>query len=206
MRGRQAEAARNDRRLLDAAREVFTTQGFDAPVSAVAERAGVGIASLYRRFPSKELLLQHLCVLAMEQSIEAAERALRADDAWTGLADYIRECVAFGSGALGPVAGTIDTTDEMWKAARRSQRLARKIVARAHAAEVLRADVTALDIAVLIELFSRRSPVRASERDQEIRQRLLAIALDGLRGEDHESLPGGALRSDEYEAPWRRSS
>src|ERR1700722_4204909 len=70
-RGRQQEAARNDRRVLDAAREVFATQGWDAPVSAVAERAGVGMGSLYRRYGSKTELLQRLCVVAMEQNIGA---------------------------------------------------------------------------------------------------------------------------------------
>src|SRR5215475_4953452 len=85
-RGRYAEAARNDRLVLDAAREVFTSQGFDAPVSAVAQRAGVGIGSLYRRYGSKTELLQRLCTLAMEQAIEAAQAALAVGDPWAGLA------------------------------------------------------------------------------------------------------------------------
>src|SRR5277367_3216513 len=84
-RGRQQEAARNDRKVLDAAREVFATQGWDAPVSAVAERAGVGMGSLYRRYGSKTELLQRLCVLAMEQNIAAAEQSLAMDDPWDAL-------------------------------------------------------------------------------------------------------------------------
>src|ERR671923_381925 len=92
-RGRQAEARRNDRLVLDAARDVFAEQGFDAPVAAVARRAGVGMGSLYRRYGSKEELLQRLCVVAMEQAIEAAEEALRDADAWAGLARYVRTCV-----------------------------------------------------------------------------------------------------------------
>ncbi|HJZ28613.1 MAG TPA: helix-turn-helix domain-containing protein, partial [Streptosporangiaceae bacterium] len=51
--GRQAEARRNDLVVLEAARDVFSAQGADAPVSAVADRAGVGIGTLYRRFGSK---------------------------------------------------------------------------------------------------------------------------------------------------------
>ena len=96
-RGRQQEAARNDRKVLDAAREVFATQGWDAPVSAVAERAGVGMGSLYRRYGSKTELLQRLCVLAMEQNIAAAEQSLAMDEPWDALSSYVHACVGFSA-------------------------------------------------------------------------------------------------------------
>ncbi|HZC41419.1 MAG TPA: TetR family transcriptional regulator [Streptosporangiaceae bacterium] len=201
-RGRQAEAARNDRLLLDAAREVFAAQGAGAAVAAIAGRAGVGIGSLYRRYATKQELQQQLCVLAMEQAIEAAERGLAADDAWAGLAGYIRDCVAFGTGALAPLAGQIPVSERMWQTARRGSQLAGRLVARAHQAGVLRPDVTALDISLLMELFSRRSPIRAAGQDQAHRQRLLAIALDGLRAPARQSLPGQPPSQQEYEAPW----
>ena len=97
--GRQAEARRNDLVVLEAARDVFTAQGASAPVSAVAERAGVGMGTLYRRYGSKTELLQRLCVLAMEQALAAADDALQASDPWTGLAGYIQTCVDLRSGA-----------------------------------------------------------------------------------------------------------
>jgi AcrR family transcriptional regulator len=197
------EAARNDRLLLDAAREVFAARGTDASVAAIAERAGVGIGSLYRRYATKTELLQHLCVLAMEQAIEAAERGLATADAWAGLAGYIGDCVAFGSGALAPLAGQIPVSERMWQAARTARELADRLVTRAHRAGVLRADVTALDISLLMEMFSRRSPVRAAEQDQAHRQRLLAIALDGLRAPARQPLPGEPPSHQDYVAPWR---
>ena len=83
--GRQAEARRNDLVVLEAARDVFSALGADAPVSAVADRAGVGIGTLYRRFGSKTELLQRLCVLAMDQTLQAADDALEASDPWAGL-------------------------------------------------------------------------------------------------------------------------
>ena len=132
--GRQTEARRNDRAVLDAARDVFSAQGADAPISAVAERAGVGVGTLYRRYGSKTELLQRMCVLAMEQGIEAAGEALEADDAWTGLCGYIRACVEMRSGALGSLAGQIEMTDDMLSTARRGMTLAREVVARAHRA------------------------------------------------------------------------
>ena len=66
MSGRQAEASRNDERVLAAARTVLTAAP-DAPMAEIARRAGVGIGTLYRRYPSKEALVQHLCLDGMRQ-------------------------------------------------------------------------------------------------------------------------------------------
>ena len=118
--GRQAEARRNDLVVLEAARDVFTAQGAGAPISAVAERAGVGMGTLYRRYGSKTELLQRLCVLAMDQALAAADDALAAGDPWDGLCGYIRACVELRSGALASLAGQIETTAEMRSTARRS--------------------------------------------------------------------------------------
>lgn len=218
--GRQAEARRNDRAVLDAARDVFSAQGADAPISAVAERAGVGVGTLYRRYGSKTELLQRMCVLAMEQGMEAAGEALQADDPWTGLCGYIRACVEMRSGALGSLAGQIEMTDEMLSTARRGMTLAGEVVARAHRAGSLRPDVTALDIALLIESFSRRAPGASgsaarddpgaqdapSEADEErnAQARLLTVAFDGLRAPGATPLPGRAPSASRYTGRWSR--
>lgn len=202
-RGRHAEAERNDWLLLEAAREVFAVQGAGAPVAAVAERAGVGMGSLYRRYGSKTELLQRLCVLAMEQAIDAAEEALAQEDAWSGLAGYVRTCVGFRSGALAPLAGAFETTPEMVDASRRGRRLLDAVVARAHRAGALRPDATALDVSWLIELFSRHGASQPGGEDGHVRQRLLAIALDGLRSREAEALPGPAPSVEHYEERWR---
>jgi len=211
--GRQAEARRNDRAVLDAARDVFAAQGAGAPISAVAERAGVGMGTLYRRYGSKTELLQRMCVLAMEQGTEAASEALQADDPWAGLYSYIRACVEMRSGALGSLAGQIEMTDEMLSTARRGMTLAREVVARAHRAGSLRADVTALDIALLIESFSRRAPGPAApnapnapddDEERNAQTRLLTVILDGLRAPGVTPLPGRAPSAARYVGRWSR--
>ncbi|MFD3619486.1 helix-turn-helix domain-containing protein [Streptomyces sp. NPDC058676] len=68
-RGSRREAARNDARLLQAAREVFAERGWDAPVSEIARRAGIGMGSLYRHYPSKALLAQRMRIVGMEQLV-----------------------------------------------------------------------------------------------------------------------------------------
>jgi AcrR family transcriptional regulator len=206
-RGRQAEAERNDRLVLEAARDVFAAHGAGAPISAVAERAGVGMGSLYRRYGSKVELLQRLCVLAMEEAIAAAEEGLAEDDPWSGLAHYVKRCVAFRSGALGPLAGTIETTPEMWQTARRGRGQLEELVARAHRSGGLRRDATAVDISYLIEQFGRRRAAEPADDEEGVRDRLLAIALDGLRAQDDkEPLPGNPPTAEQYEARWRAAA
>ena len=202
--GRQAEARRNDLVVLEAARDVFAAQGADAPISAVAERAGVGMGTLYRRYGSKAELLQHLCLLAMEQALAAADEALAAGDPWHGLCGYVRACVELRSGALASLAGQIETTAEMRATARRSMDRLAEIVDRAHAGGSLRADVTALDVTWLIEQFSRRPPDQldpAEERN--VRSRLVAIALDGLQAcHAPGALPGRPPSRSRYVHRW----
>ncbi len=201
--GRQAEARRNDRAVLDAARDVFAAQGAEAPVSAVAERAGVGMGTLYRRYGSKTELLQRLCVMAMEQAIEAADDALGAGDPWTGLCGYIRACVEMRSGALASLAGQIETTAEMRSTAQRSMTRMRKVGDRARQAGLLRADVSSLDIAWLIEQFSRHAPDSVDpEEERNVRVRLLGIALDGLRAPAPAPLPGRPPSLERYVNRW----
>jgi AcrR family transcriptional regulator len=204
-RGRQAEAERNDRLVLAAARTVVARYGPEAPVAAIAELAGVGMGSLYRRYGSKADLLRHLCTLAMQDAIQAAEQALADSDPWTGLAGYIRQCVAQRTGALGGLAGSIETTPDMWAISKRSRELLARLVSRAHRADALRPDVTPLDIAWLIEALGRSGPAESGEPAEIIRQRLTAIATAGLRaaGPAASPLTGPAPSAQHYERRWQ---
>jgi AcrR family transcriptional regulator len=127
---RQAEAERNDRALLQAAREVLAVDGAHATVAAIAARAGVGIGSLYRRYRTKEELFQHLCEVALDRYTEVAETGLAHDDPWEGLAYYVTTCIDFGPGSLAPIAGTIEVTDEMAAKLERSVEAFEDLVAR----------------------------------------------------------------------------
>lgn len=203
LRGRQAEALRNDRIVLDAARQVFGEHGFRAPITAVAEQAGVGIGTLYRRYGGKQELLQRLCVLSLQQNLDAANAALGADDAWEGLADYIRRCVEFGAGAFAPVAGTISTTDEMRQLARAVRRRVGELASHARSEGSLREDVNAIDILQLVEHFSRASAREVGAGSQPAHARQLAIALSGLRTDGAVPLPAPPPTPEDYESAWR---
>src|SRR6185437_2141355 len=203
-RGRHAEGARNDQRLLDAARDIFAAQGTAATVAAIAARAGLGIGSLYRRYGGKTELLQHLCLLAMQQTVTAADEALALPDAAAALTGYIRACVDLRTGALAPLAGTIEATPQMWKLSRQGRRLHQAIVDRAHRDGVLRPDVSALDVSWMIEQFARTAPpADASDDDRNVQQRLLAIAIDGLYATGAHPLPGHPPTVQHYEQRWQ---
>ena len=201
LRGRQAEAARNDHRVLEAAREVFAQHGLEAPITAVAERAGVGVGSLYRRYGGKEELLQRVCVLALEENLAAARAALAGDDPWAGLTAYVRSCVGFSAGAFGGVAGHVDVTDEMSRLAAEVLGCIDRLVGRAREAGALRADATTVDVVWLIEHFSRARPV---EGWPSVRDRQLSISLAGLRSGAGEVLEAPAPTLADYQARWQR--
>jgi AcrR family transcriptional regulator len=209
---RQAEADRNDRALLQAAREVLAVDGAHASVAAIAARAGVGIGSLYRRYRTKEELFQRLSELALDHWNEAAEQGLAAPDPWEGLTRYfITACIEFGQGSLAPIAGTIEVTKEMWAKSNRSDKLLAALVTRAHDAGILRPDVTPVDISLLIEQLGR-SPVLDQLRQQgrddlieaatDARKRIIAIALDGLRAVNTRPLPGHPPTNQLFTERW----
>ena len=121
--GRRAEAARNDRKILDAAREVFVADP-EAPISKVAQRAGVGISALYRRYASKEDLLRRLCADGLRSYIAAAEDALADEgDPWAAFADFMRRVVDADTHSLTlRLAGTFTPTDELYRDSQKAHR------------------------------------------------------------------------------------
>jgi AcrR family transcriptional regulator len=122
--GRRAEAARNDGLILEAAREVFVADP-KAPISAVAERAGVGIGALYRRYGSKEDLLRRLNADGLRIYIAAVEEALADEgDRWYAFAGLMRRAVDADTHSLTlRLAGTFTPTEELYCEGQRAQEL-----------------------------------------------------------------------------------
>src|SRR5215212_5354689 len=181
MSGRRAEAARNDKLILEAAREVFVSDP-GAPIATVAERAGVGIGALYRRYGSKEDLLRRLNADGLETYIAAVEEALAdTGDPWEAFAGFMRRVVDADTHSLTlRLSGTFVPTKELHREGRRAQELNVRLFARTRAAGAVRSDVEVDDIALLLEqLASVR--VGGRERTRQLRHRYLALLLDALR-------------------------
>ena len=83
------DAARNQRLVLDAALDVVSEHGTEASMELIASRAGVGVGTVYRRFPNKEALIDALVLTLLEQLIDAAQQELSEDDG-TGLETFLR--------------------------------------------------------------------------------------------------------------------
>jgi AcrR family transcriptional regulator len=200
--GRRAEAARNDRRILEAAREVFVADP-GAPISAVATRAGVGISALYRRYGSKEELLRRLCAEGQRQYIAEAEAALAEEgDPWAAFSSFMRRIVDADTHSLVlRLAGTFAPTDEMYRNGQRAEGLSVRVLERPKAAGALRPDVEAADIALL---FEQLAAVHGADEDRtrQLRRRYLALILDALRNSSGSPLPSPPPSWEEIARRW----
>jgi AcrR family transcriptional regulator len=191
MSGRQAEASRNDERVLAAARAVLTASP-DASMADIARRAGVGIGTLYRRYPSKEALVQHLCLDGMRR-LEAVTRTALSQldgDPWDAFAGFMHAGLDAGAGALGAaLAGTFTPSDELLTAARDLYTAVAELIERVHAAGALRADVTQEDINLIFEQL-RAVRLGDDARTATLQRRYLALALQALKAPGTAPLPG----------------
>ncbi len=202
LRGRQAQAALNDELILRAAREVFLADP-TAPISAVAERAGVGIGALYHRYAGKEDLLRTLCRNGQEIYLTEIKRALASnDDPWEAFTGFLRRIVAANThGLTVRLAGTFVPTAEQLALAEEMQALAIELFERVRATGVLRGDVTYLDVEFLLEFLASVKLGNAS-RTAELRQRHLAVVIDGLRTGGRTPLPGEPPTWEEQTQRW----
>lgn len=200
--GRKAQAARNDKLILDAAREVFTADP-GAPISAVAERAGVGISALYRRYASKEDLLRRLSSEGLGIYIAAVEKALADEgDPWAAFADFIRRVVDADTHSLTlRLAGTFTPTEDLYRESERAQELNVRLFERTKAAGTIRSDIEVSDISLLLEQLAAIR-VAGEERTRQLRRRYLALHLDALRTPSGSMLPGPPPSWEEINRRW----
>ena len=202
MPGRRSQAAANDERILAAAREVFVADA-EAPVSAVADRAGVGMSALYRRYPSKELLLRQLCHDGLRRYVQEAEAAVAdTGEAWAVFAGFVGRIVDADVHSLTvSLAGTFTPTAEMYADAERAEVLNAQLIERAKADGGLRRDFEVEDLALILEqLAAIRFGDEARRRD--LRRRYLAIQLAGLHDPDGSPLPGLPPTPEELGRRW----
>ena len=177
-RSARRDVERNYQRVLDAAREVFGEHGAEAAMEDIAARAGVGVGTVYRRFASKDVLIDELVRLSMETLTKAADEALEAP-AGEGLEHYLRaageELASHAS-----YAGLLLTRPADPDARAQLRRAVEELTARAIAAGTVHPSVTAADVTALI--WGMRGLVQATpDLPADSWRRYLAIHLAGLQ-------------------------
>jgi len=177
------DAERNRQRILAAAAEVFTERGLDATLDEVARAAGVGIGTVYRRFPDKETLVCELFRDRIDALVTVAEESCAATDPWLGLVTFLEFAATAMAGDLGlrqlMMFATYDR-DQVCYARDRMRPVIARLVERAQASGDLRQDFQATDVKMIAFMLASIAEYAASATPQ-VWRRYLAILVDGLR-------------------------
>jgi AcrR family transcriptional regulator len=181
----RADAQRNLEQILVAARDLVVERGPGVPLDEVARRAGVGIGTLYRRFPDRRALLKAVVLKALRATTAAARQAAQeGNDPFAALAYYLREALELRVSAVIPaVLDVLDLTDEDLRLARtESAHAVEKLIEDAHTAGALPKDVTFADIGMMLVRIARPLPGPLSaELKDELARRHLELFIRGLR-------------------------
>jgi AcrR family transcriptional regulator len=186
------DAQRNRDAIVAAARQVFCDHGLEAPLEEIARRAGVGIATLYRRFPSRVELLDAVLADNLQAHIAVAEQALATDDPWDGFAFYLEQSCRLEAEdrGLNDVMGMRFPRATAVEAAKtRLFELVGQVVDRAQQSGQLRADLTPEDLAFLNWANTRILPAVRAAGAPEAWRRHLGLLLDGFRADRAHPLP-----------------
>jgi AcrR family transcriptional regulator len=196
------DAERNRRRILDAAREVFATRGLDAGLDQIARHAGLGVGTVYRRFPDKDQLIDALFEDRVGAIAAAAEEAAAHDDPWAGLVGFFERSLAEQAADRGLRQLLLSGARDCAHVSAGRERIApplHRLVDRAHAAGVLRSDVTAQDIPMITLMLGGLMDA-SRETAPDLWRRYLAVILDGLRPGGERPLGAGPLDDDGTQA------
>ena len=192
--GERVDSRRNRRLLIEAAQDAVAEHGVDVSALDIASAAGVGVGTLYRRFGTKEALIEHVMLSVIEDLRESVGTALADPDPWESLATFVvamsesmLECRGLAQlVAMGPER-KFELFGEQFRALRAE---IDKLTARAHAAGVLRRDITAGDIVLLSRAPLESNHAMGLRGDEQQWRRTMAVVLDGLRAPGVTPLPG----------------
>jgi AcrR family transcriptional regulator len=183
-RPQRADARANHAKLVAAARALFTEKGTSAPLEEVAERAGVGIGTLYRHFPARQALLEAAYVDEVEAMARAAIE-LEELPPWDALSQWLHQYVGFAATkrALNEALMETDPSSNVLVTCRTAiVGAGTTLVERAQHAGVVRNDTTFPDIVRMVGAIAL-----VPTEDPEQKSRLLELALDGLRYHPHDA-------------------
>ncbi|MDT0300864.1 TetR/AcrR family transcriptional regulator [Streptomonospora wellingtoniae] len=192
----RTDARRNREELLRAARALFVERGADVALEAVAQRAGVSIATLYRNFPDRSALVRAIVLEGIGSMDRAARRARDglAEDPAGAWRTFVETAAGLQAGVLMPMLvpmlPDLATDPELRRARDAVVDAVRDLVAAAQRRGQVRSDVAADEILLLIMAIARPLPALPQEHVPEFIDRALAVAVAGLRPGSGPALPG----------------
>ncbi len=182
-RAMRADARRNDARLLAAAEASFAAQGTDVSLEEIARRAGVGIGTLYRHFPTRQALLEALFREHYDALHAQAVDLLDAPSPFDALATWLRALSLHTTTYRGMTASLkaaiLDETTELSASCRAMKTAWEALLVRAQQAGEVRPDADAMDLLKLAHAIAWATDQAPDGRNQA--DRLLAVVMDGLR-------------------------
>lgn len=177
------DAVRNRARILVAAREVFAARGLDATLDDVAAHAGVGVGTVYRRFPGKAELVQTLFEESMATCADLAEAALAEADpaeALVGLVEALAERHATDHGLRDVMSGETFGHDRIEASRRRLDAAVREVIVRAQRSGDVHPDLDAGDFPVLMTMISAVTDL-GRDVDPDLWRRYVPLLLEAIR-------------------------
>ena len=178
----RADAARNRERILVAASQVFAERGLDATLDDVADRAGLGVGTVYRRFTDKAELVEALFERQINGVVTLAESAAAMEDSWSGLVWFLErmgEKEAENLGLRDVLLHGVFGQDRLSKARENIVPLVTHLVERAQRDGHLRPDFLPTDVP-MIELMVNSVAAYTNAVAPDLWRRYLSILLDGL--------------------------
>ncbi|MFF4834963.1 TetR/AcrR family transcriptional regulator [Streptomyces sp. NPDC001315] len=188
----RADAARNRAQILAAARTAFRELGTAAPLDEIARRAGVNIATLYRRFPDRNALVQQVVLDGFTLVIEAAHDALDVapQDPLAAIERFLLRLVEERDTLVLPlIGGPVPTAREAVELKSRIAPLLEELLAHARAGGAIRPDATHMDLITTAALACRPLPYLPEEQAAALATRHVHIFVDGLRPTGARRLP-----------------
>ncbi|MBG6059660.1 AcrR family transcriptional regulator [Cryobacterium sp. MP_M5] len=199
---RRRDARQNRERLLLEARALIAVHGVDASLEEIARRADVGVATLYRNFPTRDDLIRALHEIALAELATVKDEIAAAPTAWDGIVVYTERVAEWlvADPALPFILKRMETIDPTLGKGKEFQTVIAALVAQAKRDGALRPDVDAVDLAVLVTMVGSLGTLGGGYTGQWRRQ--LSIVLDGLRSKDLDrpKLPGRPLGAREFQA------
>ncbi|MET0188908.1 MAG: helix-turn-helix domain-containing protein [Pseudonocardia sediminis] len=184
----RADAARNHRRILDAAAAAFEEDGPESSLEEIAARAGVGVATLYRRFRTREQLIRAVFEDVFSAEIEPTAWS-PSDDPWADLTGALARAIDAISARQVILGLARETSAYDVETVHRYGRALERLLDRARDAGVVRPELTVRDLSAVLVMVM--ATVHAGDPGGDDRRRYLALVLDGLRP-GRERLPAGS--------------